>query len=471
MKKFFKEHDLLKASGLFVLLAILLTWIIPSGFYQEGGMVTKEINRVGLTAFFQHDVLIFAYIPMLVSFLLILGGFYEILSRTAGYQSMVDKITKKVKGHEVVFVLGIMLIFAIMSSTLSEFIPILIFVPLVITILNRLKIDKLPAFAATFGGILVGTIGGTISTRTVGLINSVFNTEQGAPTFGPYIAVKLVLFICAFLLLSFLTVKQIRDDKKNKKFTAYDKFDIEKVKSPKKKAVTWTYIVGLVLILVTTILAYLPWSSFKITLFDDITKAVNEFTIFGSPVISYIFGEFTSFGNWNLFDIQYVMLAAILLIKIFGRVSFDEIIDSFAIGFKKIGPVVITLLFVYATLIFTYKYPVLPVIVDWINNLSKGFSSVLAFIAMFVASTFCIEMQYISELFGQYYIGEAAKHVKELSIVFQSAFGLASFCVPTSAALMIGLSFLEIPYGKYLKFIWKLLAAMLIICILILIII
>ena len=92
--------------------------------------------------------------------------------------------------------------------------------------------------------------------------------------------------------------------------------------------ITFQYRYRKQIILVTTILAYLPWSSFKITLFDDITKAVNEFTIFGSPVISYVFGEFTPFGNWNLFNIQYVMLAAILLIKIFGRVSFDEIITD-----------------------------------------------------------------------------------------------------------------------------------------------
>lgn len=466
MKKFFKEHDLLKASGLFILLAVLLTWVIPYGYYQEGGMVKDEINRVGLTNFMQQDILGFSYFPMLVSFLLILGGFYELISRTAGYQSMVDKICKKIKGHETVFVLVISFIFALMASTMNEYFPILIFVPFVITILNRLKIDKLPAFTATFGGILVGIMGATTSSKTVGYINNVFQTDIGT-----HIAAKIALFVCSFALLAFLTVRQMKEDKKDKKFTAYDKFDIEKVKSPKKKATVWPYIVGLILIFVSTVLAYLPWSTFEITLFDDITKSVNEFTIFGSPVLNYIFGDFTAFGKWDIFTIQYVMLTVVILIKLFGRVTFDEIIESFATGFKKIGPSIITLLFVYTTLVFAATYPVVPVIVDWICNITKGFSSILSFIAVFITSIFGVEMQYIMSLSGTYFAGEAAKHVKELAIIFQSAFGLACFFVPTSAILMLGLSFLEIPYGKYFRFIWKLLAAMLVIAILIIIII
>ena len=466
MKKFFKEHDLLKASGLFILLAVLLTWIIPYGYYQEGGMVKDEINRVGLTNFFQQDILGFSYFPMLVSFLLILGGFYELLSRTAGYQTLVDRISKKLKGHEVLFVLGTSLIFALMASTMNEYFPILLFVPFVITILNRLKVSKLPAFTATFGGILVGIIGATTSAKTVGYINNVFQTEIGT-----HIVAKIVLFICAYVLLAFLTVRQIDSDKKDKKFTAYDKFDIEKVKLPKKKATVWPYIIGLILIFVSTVLAYLPWSTFEITLFDDITKSVNEFTIFGSPIISYFFGEFTAFGSWDIFTIQFVMLTVVLLIKLFGRVSFDEVIESFATGFKKVGPAVITLLFVYTTLVFAATYPVVPVIVDWICNLAKGFNSILSYIAIFITSIFGVEMQYIMSLSGTYFAGEASKHVKELAIIFQSAFGLACFFVPTSAILMLGLSFLEIPYGKYFKFIWKLLVAMLVISCLIIIII
>ena len=230
MKKFFKEHDLLKVSGLFILLTVLLTWVIPYGYYQEGGMVNEEINRFGLTNFLQQDILSFSYFPMLVSFLLILGGFYEVLSRTAGYQAMIDKISKKVKGHEIIFVLGTSLIFALMASTMNEYFPILLFVPLVITILNRLKIDKLPAFTATFGGILVGIIGATTSAKTVSYINNVFTTDKMG-MFGYYTVAKIALFICAYVLLSFLTVQQIKSDRKNKKFTAYDKFDIEKVKS------------------------------------------------------------------------------------------------------------------------------------------------------------------------------------------------------------------------------------------------
>ena len=66
---------------------------------------------------------------------------------------------------------------------------------------------------------------------------------------------------------------------------------------------------------------------------------------------------------------------------------------------------------------------------------------------------------------------------KELSdrhvVIFskEPRYGFANFFVPTSAILMIGLSYLEIPYNKYLKYIWKFLLIMLIIILLILLIV
>ena len=165
------------------------------------------------------------------------------------------------------------------------------------------------------------------------------------------------------------------------------------------------------------------------------------------------------------------MLSAILLIKIFGRVSFDELVESFGNGFKKIAPIVVVFLFVYATLVFTAQFPVIPVVIDKIASITKGFSSFFAFICAFITSIFGVEMQYVMSLSGTYFAAEATKHTKELAVIFQSAYGFAMFFMPTSAALMMGLSYLEIPYKEYLKFIWKFLIALLLVIAIIIIII
>ena len=130
--------------------------------------------------------------------------------------------------------------------------------------------------------------------------------------------------------------------------------------------------------------------------------------------------------------------------------------------------VVVVLLFVYAILEFAVMFPVVPVIVDWISGLSKGFNVVLTSLSAIVASIFGVEMQYVMNLAGTYFAGTYANHVDALAIIFQSMFGLVSFCVPSSAILMIGLAYLGISYKEWVKYIWKFLLAMLAVVIILL---
>jgi uncharacterized ion transporter superfamily protein YfcC len=257
---------------------------------------------------------------------------------------------------------------------------------------------------------------------------------------------------------------------KDKKFVEYDKFEIETVKSNKANPKKWPYIVGLVLLVLTTILAYLPWSTWEVTLFDDITTWVNELSLFGAPVIQYVFSEFTAFGSWDIFTLQFVMLFAILLIHWFGRVSWDEVFESFGEGFKKMGYVVVVLLLVYVVLEFAVMYPVIPTIVNWILNLSSKFNAILGFIAAFVTSIFGVEMQYVMSLAGSYCASAYADYTNIFAIIFQTAFGLVSFFAPSSAILMMGLAYLDVPYKDWMKYIWKFLVAMLIVIIIIIVI-
>ena len=111
-------------------------------------MVTEDITRVGLTNFMQYGLLGMYYFTVLITFLFVLGGFYQVLSKTAGYQSIIKSISGKLKGHETVFVLIVSFVFALVCAVTNEYFPILIFVPFIITILNRLKVDKISAFSS-----------------------------------------------------------------------------------------------------------------------------------------------------------------------------------------------------------------------------------------------------------------------------------------------------------------------------------
>lgn len=453
MKRFFEKYNLIKVTGILVLLAVALTWLVKYGYFNGSEVVKQEITRVGLTGFMQYGLLGISYFPVQITFLIVLSGFYQVLSKVSGYQTLVKNISKKLKGHETLFVVLSTVVLSVLCSLTTEYLSLLVFIPFIISIMNRLKVNKLAAYSATFGSLLVGTIGSIYSANLAGILDQVFGTVS--------IWYRIILFVVALAMMILFELLSIKKNKNDKAFVEYDKFEVESYKSG-KSAKVWPYIVILSLLAVVTILAYLPWTTWNVTAFTAATDWVNNITIFGVPIFSYVFGEFVEFGSWNILTIQFVLLFIVLLIHWFGKVKLDEIIESFGQGFKKIAYVIVVLLAVYTVLLFTVMYIVVPVIVEWICGLAKGFNVVLASISAFITSLFGVEMQYVANLSGAYLAATYAEQVTVLSIIFQSAFGLISFVAPSSVILMVGLAYMGISYKDWLKYIWKFVLGMLV---------
>ena len=104
MKKEVKKFDLVKISGAMVLLTVLLTWIIPQGTFSGTEMQIGEITRIGIFDFFTYGLLGMYYFTVLVTFIFVLGGFYQVLSRIGGYQALITKLAKIFKKKEILFI-------------------------------------------------------------------------------------------------------------------------------------------------------------------------------------------------------------------------------------------------------------------------------------------------------------------------------------------------------------------------------
>ena len=141
MKRFFEKYDLIKVAGILVLLSVILTWVIKYGYFDGTQIYKEEITRVGLTNFMQYGLLGIYYFTVLITFLIVLGGFYQILSRVSGYQTLVKNISKKLKGHETLFVILTAVVLSALCSLTNEYFPLLVFIPFIISIMNRLKIN------------------------------------------------------------------------------------------------------------------------------------------------------------------------------------------------------------------------------------------------------------------------------------------------------------------------------------------
>ena len=135
-----KSSDLFKWVGIFIFVAFALTWVLPYGQFQGATFYEVGMNRLGLA-----DIPTILYYSIYfclttVIYLLVLGGFYGVLSKTSGYSALVNKLGKAIKGKEVLTTILMIIILVCLTSILRTQLILLIFVPFLVSIL--LNADK-----------------------------------------------------------------------------------------------------------------------------------------------------------------------------------------------------------------------------------------------------------------------------------------------------------------------------------------
>lgn len=461
MKKDVKKFDLVKISGAMVLLTVLLTWIIPQGTFSGTEMQIGEITRIGIFDFFTYGLLGMYYFTVLVTFIFVLGGFYQVLSRIGGYQALITKLAKIFKKKEILFTLLVSFIFTAISAVTNEYILLLAVVPFIMSIMKEMKFDKISTFATTVGSILVGTIGSMYSTKIVGM-----NVQQFGIKYSTLWYIKLIILLLAFILFNVFNILHLRKTQKNKESEPME--DVFEPANVTKKKTIWPVATLLIIFAVISIMAYFPWEDvFEIKWFSNALKSIQEYKLFDSTIFAYILGEVRAFGSWDIFGIQALMIITTLLLKWIYKLSLDDYLESFGEGLKKSGKLVVLLLICYLVLEFTVMYPVVTTIVDWFISLSDKFNVVLTTISGLFTSLFTVEYQYTVSLIGAYLKSSFADNVNQIAIILQTTFGLASMIAPSSAILMMGLSLCDIKFKDWLKYIWKFILIMVVVLVII----
>lgn len=471
MLNWFKKHDLFKIVGIVLLVVAILTWVIPVSQYTGTEMFRGDISRTGILDLFGSGIYSLSTTLYQVTFILVLGGFYGVLSHINAYKNLVKSFANKISGHEWILIIGASLVFTIFASITSDIYQVLLFAPFIISVILALKLDKITALTTTFGSILVGRLGATYSTYAYGYVNSYFGT-----TFASEIITKIAILVFAFVLFNFfnlLHAKKTLSAKKKESYESEDKFNVvleepKKTKGKSTKAVAteskssiWPIVVIFGIVLVIQVLGFISWqSSFEVTAFNDFHTWLTGIEIGGHPIFSYILGNANigivkPFGSWDLFNLEIIILLATLVITLIYKVGFDKMIEHFLEGAKKVSRLVLLLIMIYAVFILTVWNPFLPTVVDFIMGLLKNFNIYLASLATFVTSLFSVDMDYSVYSLGAYLATSAGQYSSLTGVIMNAMHGLASFIAPTSAILMLGLAYLNISYKDWMKYIWK----------------
>lgn len=462
-----KKHNALKVVIITLLLFALLTWILPCAAFQTE---YTELGRyqAGLFDILSYQSTVLGYFGYVALFVLVVGGFYGVLYKTGAYRRMLDSLVKKFKGKEVICLVVIMALFAFLTSFAGLQLALLMLFPFVISLVLMMGYNKSTAIAVTAGSVAVGLMGTTFAYNTTQVLQQYLSVELT-----DLIWVKVILLVLGVVLLALFVLKF---GKKASTKKADDKEEFipeevkttkgkEKDKDKKHKVKVWPLVLILDLILLVTILGFIPWNgAFGITLFEDVTTAITEFELFGFPIFGKILGAVSPFGYWTLVELVTVMLLAIIILKFVYKIKWDDVFDGFGKGVKKALVPALIVILIYTCLVLTTYDPYQLVIYKFILGLTKGFNIFTTGLVVVISSIFNGDPLYAFYSVLPYFVSVVTdtNNYQLIAVIFQAIYGIVTLVAPTSIPLMLTLAYTNTSYKDWFKYIWKLLVALLV---------
>ncbi len=462
MKKKERKNGLFKGILLFIVVAIVLSWLIPSGAFG-----TEYVGDGTLTRFGLNDVswLVYYGISMGIDkilMLLAIGGFYGILSKTKAYESLVSSIAKKFKNKKIAVVLFSVII-AGLTSILSQVFVVLIFVPFIVAILKRMKLDKMTILATTFGSMLVGIMGATWGTEGLNYFaQTIISGEQAVQdVVNSMVLVRAGILLIGLILFNFFTLSHMDKVEDDEESTEMFPTEVNK----EEKTTTVIPIVAVMFILfVLVILGHVNWNYFGIDVFDNFHNWLTEFHI-GKDF--YIFKGIlgvrsAAFGTWDLFMMPPIILIFTVILGLCYKVKLDDFKDNYLDGIKKMGLPIACIIGAFMLLTAVYVSPYVVTIDNWLYSLTDGFNLATMSLSALITNIFHTDMYYTGYVMGTFLATEFVDYINPVFVIFTSLYGFVQLFIPTSIVLGVGLTSLKVKYTDWLKYIFKFIVGMLI---------
>ena len=479
-----KKHSLFK-----VILIILGALLAVNGILAILGYFVPALegkySMIALGDVFMNFVQSFYYFFDTVVYLLVLGAFYGVISEVPAYKKLVDNIAQKVKSHSKLFIFIVTGLFAVITFACGLVNVILVFVPFIVAIILLLGYDKLVAISSTVVAMLVGFMSSLFLTfrdpnSYYGYNATTIEKMTGISDYANWIP-KLVLLVLGTALLIFFIdryIKNLENKKVKYELNESNEVNVSEVKGDYKNIKTWPVIVMFVFILVILILGYLPWNTlFKIECFDKFNEwlvgiKIGEFAIFSNVVSPslYAFGNWASLGSYMSIIITLIIFT--LITKFVYKVKFNEVIDNFVSGAKKMVPAIFLVIITYDILVCTYNHSFMSTIMTWISETKLGINVFTASVISALGSLLHTDLYYTvagvySPLIG---LVENESMLNTYAMTFQSIYGIVAMIGPTSFLLIVALKYFDVPYTSWVKYIWRFVLMLLLLVILVLLV-
>lgn len=458
-----KKNKLWKVILISLVILIFLSWVLPTSMFSDGVFSQTGYEPLGLLdillspfQFFNWDfvetqlatdgttVTAFTYTSILLV-ILMTGVFYQVLKKTGAYGKLVENLVQRLDTKKVGFLIGSSIFFFLFSALVGVKILAFILIPFFVDILLRLKHSRISTFAATFFPCLLGTVVSVTGSNVTGINNIMYSLDIKSNLLLK--AIFFLLFLISFLLYLLY-----------KKEPQMEKQEIEEIAVDKRRSygpIVMVFVFFFVLLLIGSFNWYYIFGTTSVT---DAYETLMDVSISGYPVAMNLLGMMEPFGYWTGFTISGMLLLASILISFIYSLSIDDFLECSKEGLKKmVKPVLAVIAASLAMVILSksgssFLLTIIGFVYEHITKLAIPITALgTAVYGYFIGDYFGVS-SLLSNLINSF----DASMISLSVLTMQLVHGLVELVAPTSLFLVAGLSYLDIPYQKWLSYIWKL---------------
>ncbi len=430
---------------LLLILVAAATWVIPAGAYQRAGEEEAPVAGTYQTVEQQPqgpgDVILASFQGFydaadVALFILMVGGFLGVVMRTGAIDAGVGNVIRLLGGKEILLIPVLMILFSLGGTSFGMWEETMAFYPLLIPVFVSAGYDPLVGIAVVLLGSGAGVLASTVNPFATGIASGFAGVSLGDGLMVRL--VMLVLFDAIAIWYVMAYAAKVRSHPE-RSLTAGSSHKFVRPAGGDVPILTFRRKVVLALFAVV---------------FLVMTYAVIPFDEIGVPVPTL---------GWWFSELSGLFLAGGVMIGLVYGLGEVETVEAFVSGAADLIGVGFIIGISRGITVLMDGGQITDTVLYWGERALEGAGSVafilLVYLIYIPLSILIPSSSGLATLSVPILapLGEFAGIGGSLIVTaFQSASGLVNIVTPTAAVVMGGLALGEVPYDRWVRFVWKL---------------
>lgn len=467
-----KNNTMLSAFSIILILIFalgVLSYILPIAQFNGDTIINGSgVVRAKISDILMAPILGFENAIDVCIFVIILGGFLAIVTKTGALETGIKVLVQKLKGRETILIPILMFIFSLGGTTYGMLEETVGFYALLAATMVAARMDTLVGAAVVLFGAGSGVLGSTINPFAVGAAVSALpagiEVNQGI-----IIGLGVLLWLTTLGISIFFVMryaKKVQKDKGSTFLSLQEQKAMEETygeeKEQTKAKLTSKQKLTLIIFALTflvMIIGFIPWGEFGITIFDKFTGWLT-----GTPL-----------GGWYFYEAALWFLIISIIIALINGYKEHEFVETFVNGTKDMMSVVLVIAIARGASVLMQTTHLDNYIIYNTSEALKNMPAVIFgpanYILHIILSVLVPSSSGLATL-STPIIGPLASNlgysVEATIMTLVAANGLVNLITPTCGAIMGGLALAKVEYGTWFKWAIKVVTTIAIVNILIL---